>query len=387
MTQDAKNSIAQLVAQSKSASFRALNAHLLNPKPLSLDQDNRPRQPTTMTGNQKIELPDASELWQLYCHEKSCHRVAGIHKTTGETIRQHLIKAGYRLEGSKWTLLELETLRTAYTNKAGVDIDILAAHLKRTEASIACKANDLKLTSPRGHQIRTKKAKAAIASAQKEVSNRPEIKIQRAENTKKWIREKGHPRGNLGGHMSPEHKEKLRQILTGSKHTREHIMKRMKSRLAHYGTLAPAAGRPGATWKQGWIEIGGKKLFARSSWESNYARYLQFQKEHGLITEWEHEPETFWFEGIKRGVCSYLPDFRVTTTRGTIEYHEVKGWMDNRSKTKIARMAKYHPTIKLIVIDNIRYKAIAGTARLVVPNWGALPAKASQPCPEKPNTW
>lgn len=120
--------------------------------------------------------------------------------------------------------------------------------------------------------------------------------------------------------------------------------------------------------QKGWSKVGGKRFFARSSWESNYARYLQFQKEHALILDWEHEPDTFWFKGIKRGVCSFLPDFKVTTKEG-IEYHEVKGWMDSRSKTKIKRMAKYHPEVKLVVIDQVRYKQIAKTASAIIPGW------------------
>ena len=64
-------------------------------------------------------------------------------------------------------------------------------------------------------------------------------------------------------------------------------------------------------WQPGWREIGGKRKYFRSKWESNYARYLQFLKEHKQIEDWHHECETFWFEGIKRGVCSYLPDFKV----------------------------------------------------------------------------
>lgn len=119
----------------------------------------------------------------------------------------------------------------------------------------------------------------------------------------------------------------------------------------------------------GWVDVGGKRFFARSSWEANYGRFLQFQQDHGLIRNWQHEPCTFWFEGIKRGVCSYLPDFRIETNSGTIEFHEVKGWMDAKSLTKIKRMAKYHPAVTLVVIDQKRYEAISKTARFVVPNW------------------
>ena len=78
---------------------------------------------------------------------------------------------------------------------------------------------------------------------------------------------------------------------------------------------------------------------------------MEWRKERGEILEWEHEPDTFWFEGIKRGVMSYMPDFKVWTLAGGVEYFEVKGYMDSKSATKIARMAKYHPEIKLSVID------------------------------------
>jgi hypothetical protein len=126
---------------------------------------------------------------------------------------------------------------------------------------------------------------------------------------------------------------------------------------------------PHSRAKSGWLELGGKRLFARSSWEANYARYLQFQKVQGLIREWDHETETFWFEAIKRGTRSYLPDFKVTTNTGAEEFHEVKGWMDAPSKTKIRRMAKYHPTVKLVVVDSARYRVLAKQLASIVPGW------------------
>ena len=126
---------------------------------------------------------------------------------------------------------------------------------------------------------------------------------------------------------------------------------------------------PGRGFRKGWREIGGQRIYARSRWEANFARYLQFQQEHGLIKRWQHEPDTFWFEGIKRGVCSYLPDFKVFNNDGTIEYSEVKGFMDSRSKTKIRRMAKYHPTVKLKVFDSIWYKTNNKQLAGLVPGW------------------
>jgi len=101
----------------------------------------------------------------------------------------------------------------------------------------------------------------------------------------------------------------------------------------------------------GWRVVGDKRKYFRSIWEANFARYLELLKVHGHIIDWEHESETFWFDGIKRGVRSYLPDFKVTQ-HGPTKYYEVKGYMDSKSLTKIKRMAKYHPSVQLIVIDS-----------------------------------
>jgi hypothetical protein len=130
-----------------------------------------------------------------------------------------------------------------------------------------------------------------------------------------------------------------------------------------------AARTPRSTWRSGWADIGGKRNFYRSLWEANYARYLEWMKTVGHISDWQHEPETFWFDGIKRGCVSYLPDFSVKRTDGSVEYHEVKGWMDDRSKTKIARMAKYHPNVKLSVVDAKAYRQLVNAVSSLVPGW------------------
>jgi hypothetical protein len=100
----------------------------------------------------------------------------------------------------------------------------------------------------------------------------------------------------------------------------------------------------------GWREIAGRKIYFRSKWEANYSRYLQWCKEQGHILDWEHEPKTFWFESIKRGVRSYLPDFKIWPTTGETYWVEVKGWLDPKSATKLKRMAKYYPHEKIELI-------------------------------------
>jgi hypothetical protein len=110
----------------------------------------------------------------------------------------------------------------------------------------------------------------------------------------------------------------------------------------------------------------GLEGYFKSRWEANVARYLEFLKGRGEINDWKYEPETFWFEKIKRGVRSYTPDFRVEETSGAVVYWEVKGYMDARSKTKIKRMRIYHPDIKLVLIDREGYKAISKWSRLIL---------------------
>jgi hypothetical protein len=120
---------------------------------------------------------------------------------------------------------------------------------------------------------------------------------------------------------------------------------------------------------QEWVTVGNKRFFSRSKWEANYARYLEMLKKNGQITDWQHEPCTFWFNDIQRGVRSYLPDFLVALKNGNHEYHEVKGYMDAKSKTKLARMKKYHPLVKMVLIDKKRYEAIKKTSTRLIKDW------------------
>lgn len=108
--------------------------------------------------------------------------------------------------------------------------------------------------------------------------------------------------------------------------------------------------------KRGWFVDGDKKYYMRSSWEIRYAAFLNILQKGKAIKKWEYEVDTFWFENIKRGVRSYKPDFKVFNNDGSFEYHEVKGWMDAKSKTKLKRMKKYYPEIKVVIKDNEFFK-------------------------------
>lgn len=118
-----------------------------------------------------------------------------------------------------------------------------------------------------------------------------------------------------------------------------------------------------------WCELGERRFFARSKWEGNYGHYLEWLRIRGEIRDWRYEPRTYWFEGIKRGTVSYKPDFEVTENSGRVVIHEVKGWMDPRSRTKLARMKKYHPTVIVHVIERREYEGIKRSVGALVPGW------------------
>lgn len=127
--------------------------------------------------------------------------------------------------------------------------------------------------------------------------------------------------------------------------------------------------KPSKLLTAGWRVIGDKKIYARSRWEANYGKYLQFLKDHGKIADWAHEPKTFWFKGIKRGTCSYLPDFCVTENTGRTQWFEVKGHYSAKDFTKIKRFGKYYPDEKLTVIDGKWFKKNNSTMKNIVPGW------------------
>jgi hypothetical protein len=110
-------------------------------------------------------------------------------------------------------------------------------------------------------------------------------------------------------------------------------------------------------------------LFVRSSWEANYARYLEWSKRKGEIIDWSYESKIFEFHAVKRGHRSYIPDFEVLCKDGNKEYHEVKGWMDRSSKIKLAYMAQYYPEVRIVLVDKAAYDLIRKLHGKNIPFW------------------
>ena len=183
-----------------------------------------------------------------------------------------------------------------------------------------------------------------------------------------------HPCGMLGKHHLSEVCDRMSVRMIDdwknleSNYNSEECRQKMsdnmtKQRAAHPTTNAYSRTRSG---KRSDLD----DRFFRSSWEANFARYLDFLITNGDIFRWEYEPDRFDFTEIKRGTRSYMPDFKVWDTKDSVPYYyEIKGWMDAKSKTRLKRMTKYYPTIKVIVFGAKEYRDLTKKLSAVIPNW------------------
>lgn len=92
-----------------------------------------------------------------------------------------------------------------------------------------------------------------------------------------------------------------------------------------------------------------------SNYEYNYALFLDYLYTNGDIKGWVRNTTKFAFSkpvtyANGKVVSSYRPDFIVFGDDGTYEIHEVKGWMNDRSKLSMQQFKKDYPYLKLKVI-------------------------------------
>lgn len=302
-----------------------------------------------------------SKLLELYTLRQRKEIAAILNRTIG-SVRK---RCSVLQLNSKHPLLieeEKQIIKDWYLEHASLPIelfnlDALAMQIGRTKHLISRYAKSIGLT------IKSRRRGDAI-------------KEKQSENRKEYYKTHEHPKGMLGKNHSQEFRDDMSvRVKKGwSKMTKKKLQNRTEKRnqtcLERYGTGNPSmklASNPYSRTKSGKREDLGS-LFVRSSWEANYARYLNFLITQKQIISWEYESKTFVFEGIKRGTLSYTPDFRVLNNDASHEWHEVKGWMDATSKTRLKRFAKFFPNEKLVLIDAKAYKEISQYARLI-PNW------------------
>lgn len=311
------------------------------------------------------------ELRQLY-QNHTRHEIAEIMGLREAQVRSRLHTLKLAEKVIKWTDEELKELRDIYTNAEctkDIDLDAFAKKIGKQKSNVCRKARNLGLTNINRPKINPSQK---LPVKQKKYATDEERNLAISERMKKYFAINGHPRGALGMKHTDESKKTIskksaeRWASLTQEEKDELCFKRVK---AKRDNDVPFANHKRGSWKAAWRVIGGQRNYFRSRWEANYARYLEWLRTIGDIQSWEHEAHTFWFEGIKRGCVSYLPDFKVTNKNGSIEWHEVKGWMDARSKTVIARMAKYHPEQKLVVIGQKEYESLRKKLASVIPDW------------------
>lgn len=271
-----------------------------------------------------------------------------------------------------WSAEEVALLIAIYerAGESGVlDLKSFAERIGRDTGNVARKAISLGL--------KTNRFRAKVEDPKgrpRKFDTDEDRAADKSRRMKAWLSKYGHQKGMLGKTHSEETKKVLAQrsrdrwLFMPDHKKDEMINKSIRSRrAANAGSVPPKIAR--GSWKAGWREVGGQKAYFRSRWEANYARYLEWLRSQGQIISWRHEPKTFWFENIKRGVRSYLPDFEVVEVSGAIKFHEVKGWMDARSRTTIKRFRKYYPDEDLIVVDERAYRSIERKAAILISGW------------------
>jgi len=285
-----------------------------------------------------------------------------------KSVRNRCWVLGLRKRNGPWTEAEYEQVRQWYADHEsgkGFFLDELSRIMHRSKCDICDKAAAMGLTRKKRFYGHKEPRKPMFATE-------PERIAFRAAQMRQWYSLNKHPRGYRGHKHSADTRAKIsaRSIAAAAKKTPEQRseinMRSVQTKIAKYGTAGPTmlSSNAYSRTKSGKrADLGGQ--FFRSRWEANYARYLRMLVEKGQIKSWEFEPKTFVFVGVTRGQLTYTPDFRITENDGSQVWHEVKGWMDAKSKAKLKRFAKFFPEEKLIVIAQPEYKAIAQYARLI----------------------
>ncbi|UOF90815.1 hypothetical protein LSG31_00585 [Fodinisporobacter ferrooxydans] len=274
---------------------------------------------------------------------------------TRNSVRSKCHKLGF-INLVRWTKAEDGKLRSLYESLNGKPIDLnkIAKAMKRSKNSIACRAWELGL------------CEQSRPHSQETIELLKDIR-------KEWFETHEHPRGFKGHTHGLKARENISESSKRMWNNPEHIVNSEEFRQeisdrASKSAVKRARERPESIRSRAHSgfrdDIG---MYVRSRWEANVARYLNFLKDQKKIYKWEYEPDTFWFEKIKRGTRSYTPDFKIWDTEDSDSYYwEVKGYMDQKSRTKLDRMKKYFPNVRIELICKKEYKEICKFSGLII---------------------
>lgn len=277
----------------------------------------------------------------------------------GQTVHRRLQRLGVDTKMNYISEADKDIIYRYYTETPAnvFNLNEIAGKIGRIKSTVSLVARSLGLTNP-------KRLKSDLAKSRHRGWT--------------WKNNKNpHPRGMLG----KRHTAKTLAIISQSSKRYWATCKtfniglmlpeyREKRRILQCELLAKRPASSNYTRTNGGYRKDIGNIYFRSSWEANYARYLNLLKKLGVVDKWEFEPEVFWFNGVKRGANNYKPDFKVWYRNDAKpEYVEVKGWVVAKDKTKWRRMKKYHPGIKLIVVGAKEYYSIQKKWEPSIPNW------------------
>lgn len=313
--------------------------------------------PFSRDGKRWDKLED--HIMELLYKEFSYKQLGRLLGRSEASVRNRCYEKGWRKQAEDWTPLEVQELVDWYashdTGRGELKLDDLAKKLGRLPSNVCRKARELGLTD----------------------SSRPMAESLLAAYREIWKglwETRTHPKGMLG----KKHTEVAKKQMSASQKVAQNSIpaeektarakKAVATKIEKYGTASKVTENTFSRCRRGRREDLGSYFF-RSSWEANYARYLNLLREQGKIEKWEYEVDTFVFHGEVRGAITYLPDFKVWFTAEKYEYHEVKGWMDGKSKTKLKRMAKHYPNEVVKVVGEAEYHLIEKTYSYLIPLW------------------
>lgn len=192
---------------------------------------------------------------------------------------------------SHWTPNEDAALVDGFN--CSYSLSTIARGIGRSYSAVATRAGMLRLRHPVKDRRGRKKPDRQLQLTS----------ILQSAGTSRWLKNNTHPRH--GEPVSPETRRRISEANKGKVVPPETTERAMKTKYARYGSVAGNFSR--GSWKGGWREVGGKRIYARSRWEANYARYLELLKTSGEIAEWEHEPERFGSKKSNTAVVHTFP--------------------------------------------------------------------------------
>lgn len=292
------------------------------------------------------------QLVKLYPNHSDKELCNILRKTSGQ-LRGMKERLGLNAKQDLFTDKEKEII-TNYYNEHPLEIDLsdLSKMLGRPKTSIARWAGSQGLTKSNRPVTESAKIKSmASASAYRQTEYYKNVVLPRQTALLAFYAQNQHPRGMLGKHhtsgtterMSDEHKRIWNNM---NESERKELVFRMRAGKIRSGTYRSTRNTY-SRCRGGYRE--DLDMYFRSSWEANVARIL-----NNLELAWEYEPKRFYFPDTGDGVLSYCPDFYIPDADIWIE---VKGWMDEKSITRLRKFSESYPfeSSRLIVINEPLY--------------------------------